>query len=212
MEEIALFPIPQCVCFPKTVFPLHVFEPRYRALIKDAVREQRKIAICEVEKTITDAKANQSLAETLNSNQANYQPKEIFSAGFAEITDITADGRIFAEVKMDARYQLIEETQSVPYRVAKCKLVEDDEVEITDELENQRQKLEQILIDMAEQNNPKLKDYLCKQEWINQSFEDFTFAIFQFIRFDAPEMQRILEMPDPIERFESIYQVFQPSN
>jgi Lon protease-like protein len=32
---IPLFPLPNVVFFPQTVLPLHVFEPRYRALVRD---------------------------------------------------------------------------------------------------------------------------------------------------------------------------------
>ena len=45
-EEISLFPIPNVVAFPGTVMPLHVFEPRYRALINDAVDQNRMIGVC----------------------------------------------------------------------------------------------------------------------------------------------------------------------
>ena len=44
MTDIALFPIPNCVAFPGTVFPLHVFEPRYRSLFpQDMAPQKRKL-------------------------------------------------------------------------------------------------------------------------------------------------------------------------
>lgn len=39
-----LFPLPDVVFFPKTLLPLHVYEPRYRALASDALEQDR--AIC----------------------------------------------------------------------------------------------------------------------------------------------------------------------
>lgn len=33
---IPLFPLPNVVFFPKTFLPLHIFEPRYRAMVRDA--------------------------------------------------------------------------------------------------------------------------------------------------------------------------------
>jgi Lon protease-like protein len=38
-QEIPLFPLPNCVLFPGTVQPLHIFEPRYRAMVQAALRE-----------------------------------------------------------------------------------------------------------------------------------------------------------------------------
>ena len=32
-----LFPLPNCVFFPHTLLPLHIFEPRYRAMTRDAL-------------------------------------------------------------------------------------------------------------------------------------------------------------------------------
>lgn len=42
---VPVFPLPSVVLFPRTVLPLHVFEPRYRALVRDAVEEEGVIAI-----------------------------------------------------------------------------------------------------------------------------------------------------------------------
>jgi Lon protease-like protein len=40
-----LFPLPNLVMFPHVLQPLHVFEPRYRALLEDALIDDRLIAM-----------------------------------------------------------------------------------------------------------------------------------------------------------------------
>ncbi len=40
-----LFPLPNVVFFPKTNLPLHIFEPRYRQLMRDALNADQRIAI-----------------------------------------------------------------------------------------------------------------------------------------------------------------------
>ena len=40
-----LFPLPNLVMFPHVMQPLHVFEPRYRALLEDALDDDRLIAM-----------------------------------------------------------------------------------------------------------------------------------------------------------------------
>jgi len=44
-EVIPLFPLPSVVLFPRMPLPLHVFEPRYRAMVRDAVRGSRLIGM-----------------------------------------------------------------------------------------------------------------------------------------------------------------------
>jgi Lon protease-like protein len=44
-EIIPLFPLPNVVFFPRMPLPLHVFEPRYRAMVRDALRGPRLIGM-----------------------------------------------------------------------------------------------------------------------------------------------------------------------
>jgi hypothetical protein len=44
-EAIPLFPLPNVVFFPRMPLPLHVFEPRYREMVRDAARGARLIGM-----------------------------------------------------------------------------------------------------------------------------------------------------------------------
>src|SRR5436190_15739676 len=44
-SEIPLFPLPNVALFPATQLPLHIFEPRYRALVSDALEGERLIGM-----------------------------------------------------------------------------------------------------------------------------------------------------------------------
>src|SRR5262249_31276135 len=44
-QPVPVFPLPDFVLFPRAVVPLHVFELRYRALVRDALRGERLIAL-----------------------------------------------------------------------------------------------------------------------------------------------------------------------
>ena len=48
-QEVAVFPLPRVVMFPATRLPLHIFEPRYRALVSDALARDRRIAMIEAD-------------------------------------------------------------------------------------------------------------------------------------------------------------------
>jgi Lon protease-like protein len=47
-DVIPIFPLPRVVLLPSEVLPLHVFEPRYIELVRDAVASHRVIGIVEV--------------------------------------------------------------------------------------------------------------------------------------------------------------------
>jgi Lon protease-like protein len=42
---IPLFPLPNVVFFPRTYLPLHIFEPRYRHMVRDAAASHRMIGM-----------------------------------------------------------------------------------------------------------------------------------------------------------------------
>src|SRR5690242_6911670 len=44
-RTLPLFPLPNVVLFPHVCLPLHIFEPRYRAMVADALRGDRMIGI-----------------------------------------------------------------------------------------------------------------------------------------------------------------------
>jgi len=43
--QIPIFPLPDVVLFPHTLLPLHIFEPRYRQMVEDALAGDRRIAM-----------------------------------------------------------------------------------------------------------------------------------------------------------------------
>ncbi len=45
VRVIPVFPLPNVVLFPKIHLPLHIFEPRYRQMVKDAMANQKLIGM-----------------------------------------------------------------------------------------------------------------------------------------------------------------------
>jgi ATP-dependent Lon protease len=45
LEALPLFPLPQTVLFPEALLPLHIFEPRYRAMVSDALETHQALAV-----------------------------------------------------------------------------------------------------------------------------------------------------------------------
>lgn len=49
LERLPIFPLPRAHLFPGALLPLHVFEPRYRALVRDALAGDGHLAIAELQ-------------------------------------------------------------------------------------------------------------------------------------------------------------------
>src|SRR6185436_6144963 len=46
--RLKVFPLPSLVLFPGTAVPLHIFEPRYRAMVRDALAGDGVFALAQV--------------------------------------------------------------------------------------------------------------------------------------------------------------------
>ena len=191
MQEVALFPIPELVAFPGHEIPLHVFEPRYRRMVADCVRVDRPIGVCHTKKQIRPAPQLTTTQEALQVNQATYQPYEVFSAGPCRILETLEDGRLHAAIEMSARYRVVSEVQTLPYKIVQAEALPDEDTD-SEYPELQAEINEQLLGLIGSEYQP-LRDKLMATEWINQSSERFSFKIFQFLRFDADIMQQLLE-------------------
>ena len=45
--RLSIFPLPGAILFPGLHLPLQIFEPRYRALVSDALVRDRRIAMIQ---------------------------------------------------------------------------------------------------------------------------------------------------------------------
>ncbi|MBT5197163.1 MAG: LON peptidase substrate-binding domain-containing protein, partial [Gammaproteobacteria bacterium] len=200
-----LFPIPGMVAFPGTIVPLHVFEPRYRQMVTDAVEQNRMIAVCHTKKEIRPAKDGQSMQDALKNNQATYQPVEVFSAGICEIIDTTADGRVYIHISMSKRLQLVHEVQTLPYRIVACSELEDvSQLASDDELMEYQTSITDSIVRMIGKHNPAKLSEFNSDEWLELSPIEFSFKVFQLVRFDADTMQSILEVTSNLERLKMV--------
>jgi uncharacterized protein len=108
IDELALFPLPNVVLFPRALLPLHVFESRYRAMTADALAGSRLISVV----TVTSG-------EPIDEHG---HPKIASIAGVGEIIEyeVLADGRYNILVQGKARVQLEELSFRPPYRRARA--------------------------------------------------------------------------------------------
>jgi len=204
MTQLCVFPIPECVTFPGTVFPLHVFEPRYRKMIQRCLDESIPVAICHTEKLIRPAQETETVGEALCTDQATYRPTSVFSAGQCELHETTDDGRMYLSVHLDQRYQLGEVVQHMPYLMVECEPLLDD-TPYKDATTSDLQVLQDKLLHRLEAllaGEPEPAATQLLNEWQQQTPEHFSFSLFGAIQFDAEQQQAILEMRSPKARLE----------
>ena len=53
--RLAIFPLPGAILFPGLQLPLHIFEPRYRALVGEALARDRRIAMIQPQRPVEGA-------------------------------------------------------------------------------------------------------------------------------------------------------------
>ncbi len=203
MTEIAIFPIPGCVTFPGTIFPLHVFEPRYRQMVRQCLADGQLLGICHTQKLIRPGRENLSLADSLQSNQATYAPCEVFSAGVPELEEELDDGRLIVRVPLQQRYRLLRERQTLPYRIGVCEPWPDQDVP-ADDLAALPALQEKILRRMQAlfHRETSLIRLLNDPVWRDLDALEFSFRLFGVIRFEAERQQEILEDRSPRSRLE----------
>jgi Lon protease-like protein len=110
---LKVFPLHGVAVFPGTPTPLHVFEPRYRALVRDALKGDRILAVPQLR-----------TAEGLRELHPPVRP--IAGAGYIEEHEEHADGRYDIVLRGIGRVRLLEELGSEEaYRTYKAEPVED---------------------------------------------------------------------------------------
>ena len=106
-RRIPLFPLPGVVLLPGTLLPLHIFEPRYRAMVADALAGTRTIGMAML-------KAGWEMAEE------NPAIHAIGGAGEIVESEELEDGRYNILLQGQFRYRIVrEEAVETPYRTAR---------------------------------------------------------------------------------------------
>jgi len=110
---LRVFPLHGVAVLPATPTPLHVFEPRYRALVRDALRSDRMLAVPQL-----------LSAEGLRELHPPLRP--LAGAGYIEHHREHEDGRFDIVIRGVARVRLAEELPSeAAYRTFRAEVAED---------------------------------------------------------------------------------------
>jgi len=117
---VPVFPLPNVVLFPRTVVPLHVFEPRYREMIRDVAQGHRMIGIALLQPGF----------------ESDYLEKPAFhkvgTVGRLEDLDLLPDGRYNISVAGTHRVEFREVPSTKPYRLSRVTPMPENEPDDSD--------------------------------------------------------------------------------
>jgi Lon protease-like protein len=114
LTRVTIFPLPGAVLYPGLQLPLHIFEPRYRAMVSDALARDRLIGMIQPQRPV--------------------EGSPLYSVGcLGRIGDVEAleDGRFNVVLTGEARFRIVRELDvSTPFRQVEAEILteRDDEV------------------------------------------------------------------------------------
>jgi len=179
-EVIPVFPLPDVTLFPNTTQPFHIFEPRYRAMVADALAGDSIIGMVTLEPGFE------------NDYEGRPPIYAVGCAGIIVASEQLADGRYNIVVKGVTRFRVLAEDQSRSYRLASVEalpeVLEDGERSL---LARSRRQLEEAVIETfpgARLPPDDLAD------------EEFVDGLALRVPMEPAERQRLLEAEGALER------------
>jgi Lon protease-like protein len=180
---IPIFPLPNVVLFPNVFLPLHIFESRYRAMIKDALASDRIIGMVLLQPGF----------------EANYEGRpRVYPVGCAGVithAEPLPDGRFNIVLRGLEKFRMTGEDDSRPYRLAHIEAVP----EVTSDSEcatikRHRHRLESLLAAVKEhrRTETRLPSTVPDQDLVN--------ALAQYAAFEPIERQALLECDGVLPR------------
>jgi len=178
-DFLPLFPLPNVVLFPNVFLPLHIFEPRYREMISDAVASDRMIGMVLL---------RPGWERDYEGRPAVYT---VGCSGVLTHVERMADGRYNLVLRGLERFRIVDENHERSYRRASIEPLPEQRLSADDDaaIRSQRSKLESMLSPAVERAGG---DYRTPSA---MSDEDLVNALAQYLDLEALEKQALLEQP-----------------
>ena len=191
-DLLPLFPLPNVVLFPNVFLPLHIFEPRYRDMIADALASDRMIGMVLLRPGW----------------ERDYEGRPpLYSVGCSGVlthTERLPDGRYNLVLRGIERFRILEEDHTRGYRRAVVEPLRDHAIQAADRaaILHQRAKLESILGSrQSGAADPRMP--------ASMSDEDLVNALAQYLDLEPLEKQALLEKSCLRTRAESLVELLE---
>ena len=189
---IPIFPLPSVVLFPNVLLPLHIFEPRYRQMLADALAGDRVIGMV--------------LLQAGWEGQQDERPG-VFPIGCAGIithVEPLPDGRSNIVLRGLTKFRIQGEDGSKPYRIAQVEpIVEGVSRGDRERLFAIRNRLEEVVLASASKGRrerqfpPDIPD------------EDLVNALSQYLELEPLERQALLESEGVVSRAKRLLELLE---
>ncbi|MFM5917763.1 MAG: LON peptidase substrate-binding domain-containing protein [Novosphingobium sp.] len=185
--RVSIFPLTGAILFPGLQLPLHIFEPRYKALIKDALARDRLIGMIQP--------------------QRNVEGAPLYSVGcLGKIGEFEAldDGRYNLVLEGQARFRLVRELDAAtPFRQVEAELLDE-------EIEPALAAVERAGFEREARRFADAQGYAVDWESVARlDDESLIDGVSQIAPFDAAAKQALLEADSLSARCELLIQLMQ---
>ncbi len=182
-ELLPLFPL-TTVLFPETLLPLHIFEPRYRLLVRRCMDEDRPFGVVLI-------RSGQDVGGSAEPHAIGTEAKIM---AFSPLSD----GRSYIVVRGGRRFAIEEAIPDTePYLVGRVRYLEEHDGAIAVEAYGQY-----IVAVMAVTDDAR-GDRAIVDELASVAPREAAYRIAASLAVDASERQRLLELPSDAERLEA---------
>ena len=189
---IPIFPLPNVVLFANVFLPLHIFEPRYRAMVSDALAGDRIIGMVLLQPGF----------------ERNYEGRPavypIGCAGVITHSESLPDGRFNIVLRGIEKFRVVDEDVSKPYRLARIEAIPERLGEADrPQLRQQRQRLEAVLAAAIERGgaDPKFPPAIPDEDLVN--------ALAQYLDLQPIERQALLECDGIVARCRALIELLE---
>jgi uncharacterized protein len=185
--RVSIFPLPGALLFPGLALPLHIFEPRYRAMVKDALARDRRIGMIQPQKPVEGA--------------------PLYSVGcLGKIGEVEAldDGGFNLVLEGISRFRVLRELDVVtPFRQIEAELlIDDDEAALAP--------VERASFERESKRFADAQGYAVDWDSVARlDDQSLINGVSQIAPFDSAAKQALLEVNTLAERCELLVQLMQ---
>lgn len=180
-KHLPIFPLPNAVLFPNVFLPLHIFEPRYREMVRDALEGDRMIGMVLLKP---------GWHPDYDDRPAVY---DVGCAGVITHHERLDDGRYNIVLRGVSRFRIRAEDHSRSYRVAEADLVADP-LDSADRpaLREARRRLEALILTSVDATEVEFPSSMPDEDLVN--------ALAQYLSLEPIERQALLERDGVLAR------------
>ena len=184
-STIPIFPLPDVVLFPGVFLPLHVFEPRYREMVSDALAGDRLIGIV----LLRPGWEHDYVGEP--------RVYPIGCLGLITHAEHLDDGGYNVVLHGLNKFRIVAEESDLSYRVAHVETIDETPgASLRGVIRERRDRLEDLLAPLIDAAEQRLPDTMPDDELVN--------ALSQYLDLEPVERQALLEREDVVARCDSL--------